>query len=77
MKSIQAPMSSSDFVPGNNYQNFQRYIDHSKVDDMYDAAHKTLLGQQDWSNPIQSQGHDKQGNKTGVVTHNERFCGSR
>lgn len=72
MKSMQSPMSSPDFVPGNDYQNFQRYIDHSKVDDGFDKAHQTLLKQQEWSNPIQSQGVDKQGNKTGVVIHNER-----
>ena len=72
MKSMQAPMSSSDFVPGNQYQNFQRYIDHAKVDDAVDKTHKELLKQSEWSNPIQSQGIDKQGNKTGVVVHNER-----
>lgn len=72
IKSMQSPMSSSQFIPGNNYNQLERYIDHSKVDEGFDAAYKEQLKQQEWSNPIQSQGRDKQGNKTGVVVHNER-----
>lgn len=72
IKSMQSPMSNSGFIPGNNYNQLERYIDHSKVDEGFDAAYKEQLKQQEWSNPIQSQGRDKQGNKTGVVVHNER-----
>jgi len=72
IKSMQSPMSHSDFIPGNNYNRLERYIDHTKVDEGFDAANKEALKQQEWSNPIQSQGRDRQGNKTGVVVHNER-----
>jgi len=72
IKSMQSPMSHSDFIPGNDYNRLERYVDHTKVDDGFDKANKELLKQQEWSNPIQSQGKDRQGNKTGVVVHNER-----
>lgn len=72
IQSMQSPMSDAKFIPGNNYNRLERYIDHTKVDDAFDAANKEGLKQQEWSNPIQSQGKDKQGNKTGVIIHNER-----
>ncbi len=72
IKSMQSPMSSGDFVPGNQYQNFGRYINQEKIDDSQDKINKELLKNAQWGNPIQSQGIDKQGNKTGVVVHNER-----
>lgn len=72
VKSIQAPMSSPDFIPSDKYTTLERYVDHSKVDDGFDSANKELLKQQQWSDPIQSHGLDKHGNKTGVVLHNER-----
>lgn len=72
MKSLQSPMSSSSFIPGSQYQNLGRYVDDSKVDDAFDTANQTALKQTAYGNPIQSVGHDTQGNKTGVIVHNER-----
>ncbi len=72
LKSTNAPMSSPDFVPSHQYGNFQREIDAQKINDNLDKANKVLVNQAAWSNPIQTQGIDKQGNKTGVVVHNER-----
>lgn len=72
IKSMQSPISSGDFVPSDQYGNFERYVDPVKQDDAFDKANKAALKQQEWSNPIQSQGTDKQGNKTGVVVYNNR-----
>lgn len=72
LKSTNSSMSSPDFVPSHQYGNFEREIDAEKINKNLDEANKVLIGQSSWSNPIQSQGLDKQGNKTGVVVHNER-----
>lgn len=50
----------------------ERQVDHTKIDAAFDKTNDHLLKGSSWSNPIQSQGKDKQGNKTGVVVHNER-----
>lgn len=72
LNSMQQPMSNKDYVPSSQYLNFERYIDPEKITNNLDKANEVLLKQQEWTNPIQTQTTDKQGNKTGVVTHNER-----
>lgn len=71
-KSMASPMSSSDFINSDKYGTLERYVDPVKQDDAFDKAGKTMLKASEWGNPIQSQGVDKQGNKTGVVVHSER-----
>lgn len=71
-RSMASPMSSPDFIPANSYPTLERYVDHEKVNSAFDKAYDAGLKQQSWGNPMQSQGKDKQGNKTGVVVHNER-----
>lgn len=72
VKSMGSAMSNPDFISHDKYGALERYIDPVKQDDGFDKANKILLKQQDWSNPIQNQGKDKLGNKTGVVVHSER-----
>lgn len=59
-----------------NYQSdytfLQRQVDHNKINDEFQKLNDYNLKQTQWSDPIQSQGVDRQGNKTGVVVYNQR-----
>jgi hypothetical protein len=72
LKSFASPMSKSEFIPSDKYSTLERYIDPEKIDEGFTKLKSTLLKGSEWSNPIQSQGKDKQGNKTGVIVHSER-----
>ncbi len=69
VKSRQLAVNDPNLV---NTDLLSRQPDHQKVEDAYDAANQAALKQQEWSNPISTVGRDKQGNKTGVIVHNER-----
>lgn len=70
IQSNNLPMSDPNFISDPN--TLERQPNHEKEDDLSDKAQQAYLKQTPWSNPIQSQGVDRQGNKTGVVVHNER-----
>ena len=70
VKSDNLPMSDSNFI--NDPNTLERQPDNAKVDDKFDKIGSGILKQSEWSNPIQSAGKDKQGNKTGTVVYNER-----
>lgn len=72
IQSQNSPMSSDKFIKGSDYGNLQRGYDPQKVNESLDMLHQKQLESTPYSNPIQSEGYDKLGNKTGVVTHNER-----
>lgn len=72
LKSMNLPMSSADFIPSSQYGNLQRYVNPQEVNNALDTLHSKQLERTQYSDPIQSQGVDNLGNKTGVVVHNER-----
>lgn len=72
VKSMGSSMSSPDFISHDKYRSLERYIDPVKQNAAFEKANGVLLKGSEWGNPIQSQGTDKLGNKTGVVVHSER-----
>jgi len=72
LKSMQSSSDNPNYIAPNQYGTLDRYIDPEKLSEEKNKLNKLALEQAQWSDPIQSHGVDKLGNKTGVVVHNER-----